>query len=163
MKIENVLVRAKPHYCVPAILETTFKYFGIDNFTQDDIAQYFTIHIPSTSDQNLPNVVIDDNPRNWGIKLDISSLNNFFQKISVPLKEEYNSIFRMADEFGLEDKLDNILQKGHVAICGYNHSALYGNNKDEYGHVSIVVSLNCTTHKVLLADPGPVGYGLKEV
>lgn len=52
MKIENVLVRANPHCCVPAILETTFKYFGIDNFTQDDIAQYFTIHVSFRSCTN---------------------------------------------------------------------------------------------------------------
>lgn len=163
MEIEDILVKAEPFLCVPAILETALKYFGYEEYKQEDIASHFVVHVPSGSNTNFCNQAIDENPSNWGIKLESSSINELFRDLGLPIKEDYVPIQIFMDEVDFQDRLSLMLQDKHIIICGYNHSALYATNDQEYHHVSIIVASNDTTGTVLLADPGPKGYGLKEV
>ncbi|MBQ2634959.1 MAG: hypothetical protein IJF88_10340 [Oscillospiraceae bacterium] len=163
MRIEDVLVKAEPYLCVPAVLETVFKFFGIHCYNQQSIASCFAVHVPPCAKQMVKNPVIDDNPSNWGIRIDKDGINQLFRRLEIPLREKFISITEIMDEVLFEEKLDSILKVGHVAICGYNYSALYGSNNGEFRHVSIIVSLNKDNDEVLIADPGPKGYGLQRV
>jgi hypothetical protein len=163
MRIEDLLVKAEPNLCVPAVLETVLKFYGIDCFDQHDLASFFTVHVPSHTKQVEKNIVIDDNPRNWGIIIENNGINRLFRRLHIPLKEKYFSISKIIDEVSFEETLNSILDNGNIAICGYNHSALYGRNDGEFRHVSIIASLDKDSEEVIIADPGPEGYGMQRV
>ena len=163
MKIEDSLIVAKPYLCVPAILETTLKYYGIFNFDQEKIASNFEIFVPPNFNSRKPyyHETIDSNK--WGIVLKDYSINTFFRNNSIPLRETFISIYTIYDEFNMKDLIEEMLKIDSVMICGYNYSAVFGENDSDIGHVSIIKGLKKGYEDIILLDPGPKNPGLKSV
>ena len=59
--------------------------------------------------------------------------------------------------------INNLLVNNFSIICGYNYSWLFGNHKDTFRHVSIVVGTSQKDETILILDPGPKDAGFKYV
>ena len=153
MKYLEKVVISKPNYCVPATLEMVLKHNNIMSITQDDIAVQLQI-IPAEE-----NVV----PEMWGAQIKDNTINDFFVSNGIALREKYIPISHFMDEFFLADKISELLLKNVSIICGYNYSWLYGNHKDSYRHVSIIVGISLDNKTVELLDPGPKNAGYNTV
>lgn len=146
-------VISKPNFCVPATLEMVLKHHNIMYLTQDDIAAQLQI-VPAEDDVA---------PEMWGAQIEKNTINDFFISNGIALREKYIPISHFMDEFFLADEIAELLHKKVSIICGYNYSWLYGDHKDTYRHVSIIVGISLDNRNVELLDPGPKNAGYNTV
>lgn len=137
--------KAEPFFCVPAVLESVLKYYGYLSLSQKEISEQFIINTDMCTKQNT-----------WGLTIRENDLNKFFCKNNIKLKEEFYSIRLFYDEYEMLKLIESKI-KTAVVICGYNHSALYGNRLSNYNHVSIIDST--FEDLIFILDPGPKNYG----
>ena len=137
--------KAEPFFCVPAVLASIVKYYGYVSLNQTKISEQFIINTNTCTEQNT-----------WGLTVCENDLNKFFCKNNIKLKEEYYSIRLFYDEYDMLKFIESKI-KTAVVICGYNHSALYGNRLSNYNHVSIIDSTS--ENLIYILDPGPKNYG----
>lgn len=130
---------AKKNMCVPAVLQMVLHHFGVD-IDQTIISEQFNI-VPD-NDFN--------NPKVWGTHIYDDTLNEFFQKNSINLKEKYIPINHFMDSIFFVDELKEMLTKEIVIICGYNYTWLFGNKEDVFQHVSIVVDVFENKNEIIL-------------
>ena len=142
---------ARRNLCVPAVLQMLLEHHGIFGFTQESIAEQLLI---------IPDDSTIDHIR-WGAQIDSNTLNCFFERNNIPLREEFVSASIFIDEIYFEDYICKLLTENFSIICGYNYTMLFSHGEDTYRHVSIITNLNKSS--ITLLDPGPKEYGYKKV
>lgn len=159
-KYSYEIVIAEPFMCVPACLEIILNIYGF-NLNQNEIAEYFGIHVPQDYEGKISNIIKTDEENKWGIVFRENSLNDFFKDKALPLNERFVPINTLAD-WEFEEVVQKNLIEGNHLICGFSYEKLYkGFNNDNIGHVSIIESIN--SENIMLLDPGPHGVGRKNV
>ena len=146
------IVKSKEFYCVPASLETILVRYGINNWDQNRIAEYFSINTDYSSPQAI-----------WGSIIKKDDINAFFINNSIGLREEFISVMRFVDEYFMVELIKKMLDAEISVICGYNYSSLFGDKKGDWGHVSIATNISDNFRNIELADPGPKYFGYKWV
>lgn len=153
MKYIDKIVVAKPNWCVPAVLEMVLRHYGISDYTQYSIAEQLNI-VPASDD-----IVATK----WGAQIGNNTLNDFFGRNGIKLREDFHSIHLYMDEVFFADEIKTLLAKGITIVCGYSYTWLFGNREDSFGHVSIIVGISGDMQSIYLLDPGPKNAGYKSV
>lgn len=146
-------VKARPNFCVPAVLEMVLQHYGISGFSQDDIAKQLNIF---DADDNVDH-------RMWGAQIGNDTLNIFFATNHIQLEESYIPINHIIDDLFMGEIIKNKLSQNSSIICGYTYTWLFGSCEDTYGHVSIIVEYDEISNQIVLLDPGPKESGYKKV
>ena len=149
--LEQIVV-SKPNWCVPAVLEMVLMHYGIDTFSQQDIAKQFNI-VPATDE-------VEHNK--WGAQIKDNTLNDFFKTNKIPLHEEFIPITHFMDDYFMVEKIQELLDNDVTVVCGYNYTSLYGNREDTFQHVSIIIEV-LSLNELCILDPGPKNAGYKNV
>ena len=147
------LVTAKRDYCVPATLQMVLEHYGIGGFTQDNIADQMSIVSSDGSTEHSK----------WGTQIERNTLNDFFVRNHINLRERYIPINHFSDGCFLGEELSRLLKENATIVCGFNYSWLYGRRDDTFRHVSIVVDFDAERETATLLDPGPKDAGYKDV
>ena len=76
---EYTNVKADDFCCIGAVLVTILIRHNYTNYSQYDIINEFGLTIPKTAkvSDKINNLTFSDNPNDWGVKLELDSLNNF--------------------------------------------------------------------------------------
>lgn len=146
-------VKAKENYCVPAVIEMMLKSFGIKDISQDDIAD----ELCNLTGQSFQSFFEN------GLRLTNTTLNEFFRRRHLALREEFISYSVLRDEYEFEETIRLYLEKDKFLICGYKYSWLYEDCSKDIQHVSIICDINTYDETLQIFDPGPYGFGLKKV
>lgn len=156
----KVFIEAQPYLCLGAVLETVLINREIYSLNQKDIGEYFSVHSPQNSDNEIKNIVFSNNIKDYGIKLGKEGLNPIFNKYNINLKETFISIMSM-DLMDFENKIHFELENNSDIIFGYNFGYLFNEpHNQEVGHVSLITSF--TNNMIQIFNPGPRKYGLIE-
>lgn len=147
---EYPVIQEKNYYCVPSCLKMVLSSMGF-HYSIEELASNFTI-------VTVDETTIDSE---LGIHIKNGDLNRLFNKINVPLWEEYIPINQIS-EFVFSDLIHNLLlQKAHI-VCGYSYGLLFRDSSLlDIGHVSIILSSN--SENVHILNPGPKFAGVNKV
>lgn len=147
---EYPVVKGKDYYCVPNCIKMVLSSIGF-HYSVEELASHFTIvtSCETTTDSEL------------GIHINNGDLDRLFDKLDVPLYEEYMPINQIP-EFEFPELIYNLLlQKAHI-ICGYSFGLLFNENALlDIGHVSIILS--STSECINILNPGPKFAGVNTV
>jgi len=109
--VEQIVI-SEPNWCVPAVLEMVLKHFGIDTFSQHEIAKQLDI-VPATDEVEH---------KKWGAQIKEDTLNDFFNANRIPLHEEFIPIGHFMDDYFMVEKIQELLKRNISVICGYNYT-----------------------------------------
>jgi hypothetical protein len=118
-------------------------------FSQEDIGYDLGLIVPKKYKKILPNARTGGRPpAGWGTQIGKKeySLNRFFKKRKLPLKETYYPLSKIDD--AKEWIKDQIKRESDIIVC-FNYGKLYGG--EGFGHVSILDSIK--NDAVTLIDP----------
>ncbi len=154
------LVTALDYMCVPACLEMIIMTCDI-KISQVTIAEHFGLNILPYYSGPIKNIKYISDKNMLGIVFNDESVNNFFHKFKIPLKETYVSI-KTLEDWMFEDLVTEILNNGSHTICGFSYGYLYKEEtKKEIGHISIIEKID--NRWLHIIDPGPLNAGRKMV
>lgn len=154
-------IKAAPYMCLAAVLAMIIEAVSGDCLRPEELAEELGICIPEAADAPVHNTVVTADGMRWGMVVDDGILGKLFQRIGVGLREEYVPISRLQD-WEFEQLIEDRLRQGAHVACGYSYHVLAGRGQPDVGHASIVVAL-LPEHHVTLIDPGPDGFGMREV
>ncbi len=151
-------IKADNFCCIGAVLETILIRHNYTNYSQYDIINEFGLTMPKTAkvSEKINNITFSDNPNDWGVKLELDSLNNFFKKNDIRLEEKYISIKEMAD-YSFELTLKSISREFDI-VFGIDYGRLY-NISDSYNIGHVCIFLKVEGNNIIYLDPGPRNYG----
>lgn len=149
-KYDYIPILSKDYLCVPYTLKIVINATMINDISIDQISSFFSINKPAnTHEMNQYGAVIKND-----------ELNKMFDKLNLPLKEEYIAINTIADYEFCDVVMENI-KKGHHIMFGYSYGELYRDNKyADLGHVSIITEVDDETITIL--NPGPDNFGFSK-
>ena len=142
-------IKSEKYFCVPTSLKIVMDATMQNKFSIEKISSFFKINYPSEH-QSIEKlgVIIKDN-----------EINELFNSLSIPLKEDYIHISKIA-EFEFYDTVKNAINDGCHILFGYSYGTLY---KDpdllQLGHVSIITEVANNSLTILNPGPGSFGYG----
>lgn len=147
MKYKKVI--QKRYCCVGACMEMILNRNNIDNNGQVDIACKLGLTVPEEYKDEYPNAIIGEKPEaGFGtqIQKEEFSINNFFKKNNIELKEEYHFITNIdvVKKFLLENKDNDILICCHCAT-------LYDAPHADWGHMVLFESIE--NDNITILDP----------
>jgi len=144
--------------CVPACLEVILQRYNF-SISQYVIAEYLGLYVPIDYCGPVRNVRRTNNRIEWGVQLQLESLNKFFIDFSFPLQEKYIHHKQMDEVLFDEIITNNSNRIDTDVICGFDYGIL---NNFEYGsgHVSLVLGLE--NDCIFTFDPGPKDPGIKK-
>ena len=154
------IIISQPFLCVAAILEAILRCNGIKSLDQEEIAEFFGVHVPLQYDGTIRNVTRTENVNLYGIRVEDNGINNFFDHYNLPFNESFLSVFTFND-WQIEDIVKAHLANNSHVVCGFDYGELYGTVDKKLGHVSLITAASGTT--ITLLDPGPIGHGTKHV
>lgn len=142
-------VTQKPYCCVGACIEMILNRHHITNNGQIDIAEKLGLVVPKEYTEMYPNAKTGEKPEaGFGtqIQKEEYSINNFFQKDNINLKEEYHYITEINDikQFLLKNKENDIL------ICCHS-ATLYESPEENWGHMILFEDIN--DNIITILDP----------
>ncbi len=130
----------QPYCCVPTCLQMILLKRGLPLISQEDIGYDLGLTVP-LKDKKLFNKVRTGKKPNagWGTQVGktIYSINHFFNKNKINLKEEYLFLTKVED---IKEFLKENLEVKDIIVC-FDYKTLYGKGENT-GHVSIIGSLN---------------------
>lgn len=160
-KYENLV--ADNYLCVPTVLEIILKSENVPNFDKYMIANYFGVVLPQqVVYSQISNYSHSEDSIHQGITLKRDSINNFFKKNNIPLKEHFVWIKYIDRDFFSDFIYENLISGKHI-ICGYEYNTLYKKTGKYAGHVSIITTADPNKDVLCLLDPGPNSPGLKTI
>ncbi len=118
-------------------------------FSQEEIGYYFGLTAPKEYKKLLPKARTGKKPSaGWGTQVNKNeySINNFFRKQKIPLKEVYFPVSKIKN---VKEWITRQIRSNNDIIVCFNYGRLYGDNGQ--GHVSILDSLS--DNYVTLIDP----------
>lgn len=142
-------ITQKPYCCVGACIEMILNRNNIPNKGQISIACDLGLIVPKEYIKTYPNAKTGEKPEaGFGtqIQKEEYSINSFFQKNDINLKEEYHYITEVNDikQFLLKNKDNDIL------ICCHS-ATLYGNKEENWGHMILFEDIN--NDVITILDP----------
>ncbi len=137
MKYKKIV--QKPYCCVGSCIEMILNRNKISNQGQIDIACNLGLIVPQEYSKIYPNAIIGEKPdAGFGtqIQKEEYSINNFFKKNNINLKEEYHYITEKNDikKFLIENKENDIVICCHAAT-------LYNDPQEDWGHMILFESI----------------------
>ncbi len=141
-------ITQKSFCCVPACIQMILKRRRISLLPQEDIAVELGLIVPKKYKAIFPNAKTGKKPlAGWGTQVKKNTINNFFRKNKINLKEKYVKLSKIKGDVGkwIQNQLKN---NADILVC-FNNKILYG--KNNYGHVSIISSIS--KNKMNLIDP----------
>lgn len=147
---EYPLIHGENYYCVPACIKIVLSSLGYYHSVKE-LSSHFTIVTSSktTADHEL------------GIHVKNGDLDKLFNKLNVPLYEEYIPI-NQVPEFKFMEFIQELLQQKAHIICGYSFGMLFNENSSfDVGHASIIIS--STSKYINILNPGPKFAGINMV
>lgn len=159
---EYTNIKADDFCCIGAVLETILIRHHYTNYSQYDIVNEFGLTIPKTAkvSEKINNIKFSDNPKDWGVKLKLDSLYNFFKKNGIRLEEQYKSI-KEIDDYSFELTLKRIPPEFDI-VFGFDYGRLYNiTDLKNIGHVGIFLKIE--GNNLFYLDPGPLNYGERKV
>jgi hypothetical protein len=136
--------------CVPTCIQMILLRRKIPLKSQEDIGYDLGLIVPKKDRKLFQRVRTGKKPKaGWGTQVEksIYSINHFFKKNKINLKEQY---FFLTDSEEIEKFLEKNLKDKDIIVC-FNNKALYNKGKN-VGHVSIVESIK--GNYITLIDPG---------
>ena len=145
-------VTEKEYCCVPAVLQMIQERRGLRLFTQDIIGHHLGLVVPADKAHQYRIVRTGQEPEaGWGVQIreDEYSINNYFFKVSLPLKMVS---YHARDIGDVESFLaENLTRDNDVAVC-FNSRSLFGHGDPE--HVSLIQEFEPEVDEVTVIDPG---------
>ena len=147
MKYRKVI--QKPYCCVGACLEMVLNRNNINNNGQVDIACKLGLTVPEEYKDKYPNAIIGEKPEaGFGtqIQKEEFSINKFFKKNNIELREEYHFItdISIVKKFLLDNKEYDILICCHCAT-------LYDDPCADWGHMILFERIE--NNNITILDP----------
>ncbi len=140
----------KPYCCVPACISMILDRRKISHGTQDEIGYDLGLIVPKEKAHLYTKVRTGKKPiAGWGTQVEKKqySINNFFKKNKIGLKETY---FFVKDILDIKEfVISNIKNNNDIVVC-FNNGRLYG--KGDWGHVSLIQGIESDI--ISLVDPG---------
>ena len=151
------------YLCVPTVLECIIKSEGFSTISRYDIANFFGVSLPEgvVYSEVTCYQTVDDNEK-LGVTIKNDSVNQLFSFFRIPLRESFVSLQCLERDF-FPDYIYKVLLDGKHIICGYDYNTLYKINSEYIGHVSVVYSISDDLRHVCIIDPGPKGFGIKQI
>lgn len=144
-----ILLTQQPYCCVPACLQMILLKRGLPLISQEDIGYDLGLTVPGEDKKLFRRVRAGKKPNaGWGTRVgkEIYSINHFFNKNRINLKEEYVFLTRKEEIKGF---LKENLGVNDIIVC-FDYKTLYGIGENT-GHVSIIESLK--RNDLTLIDP----------
>lgn len=130
----------QPYCCVPACLQMVLYRRGIPLLSQEEIGHELGLTVPKEYQKILPLARKGKKPSSgWGTQIQNPkyTLNNFFKKRNIPLKETY---YPTLSKTKARTFIRVQIKKGNDILVCFNYNKLY---QDEgQGHVSVIEALN---------------------
>ena len=140
----------QPYCCVPTCIQMILLRRNIPLLSQEEIGYHLGLIVPKKDKKLFQKVRTGKKPRaGWGTQINKKrySINNFFKKNKINLKEKYLFI-------GEPEKIRKFLKenlKNKDIIACFEYGKLY-NTKSNSGHMSIVESIK--GDYITLIEPG---------
>jgi len=151
MKLEQkptyVAFTQQPYCCVPAVIQMIFYRRKIPLMSQEDIGWELGLIVPTKSKHMFDKVRTEPiPPSGYGTQVHIMdfSMNEFFKKYKIPLKESLCGVEDIKDM--KEFIVKNITKGNDLIACFYDEER-------KYGHVSLVASYDADKGIVTLINP----------
>lgn len=157
------LIKAQPYLCVCAVLQSVLSRHGY-TIDQLDIARQLGVTIPvaaiDSTTLRYQNLSFSDRDDELGTHLGKDTLNNFFSRNAIDLKETFITKWEIG-EFNFESILSSI-DESFDALMFFNYGVLYNEPENRnIGHCGIFVSVE--GNNFVYGDPGPRRFGLNTV
>lgn len=148
MKYQKII--QEPYCCVGACLEMILNRYHIQNKGQKEIACELGLIIPRKYQSQFKNAIIGKKPNaGYGTQIQKTeySINHFFQKNKINLKEEYKFLTEVSEvkEFLIKNKEKDIM------ICCHAET-LYNDPKQDWGHMILFETIE-SNNTVIILDP----------
>jgi len=140
----------KPYCCVPTCITMVLDRREISHSSQDEIGYELGLTVPKEKAHLYTKVRTGKKPiAGYGTQVGKKqySINNFFRKNKIGLKETYYFVEDISDV--REFIISNIKSNNDIIVC-FNNEKLYG--KGDWGHVSLIKGIE--KNIVSLVDPG---------
>ncbi len=152
MKIKTsryIPLTQQPFCCTPTCIQMILLRRNLIIFSQEEIGYDFGLTVPKKYKKLLPNAKTGKKPSGgWGTQVNKKeySINNFFRRHKIQLKEDYFSVSRVKN---IKEWIKEQIKKNNDIIVCFDYGKLYGGKGQ--GHVSILNSIldKCVT----LIDP----------
>lgn len=129
-------VTQKPYCCVGACLEMILRRLNMDTYDQEEIASDLGLVVPPEYASSFPHAMIGTKPTaGYGTQIQNPkfSINNFFRKHNIDLKESYC----FTTDFAIASKiLQDVNDKDIMIIC--HCGTLYDNPEADWGHAVLL-------------------------
>ncbi|VVB59594.1 Uncharacterised protein [uncultured archaeon] len=142
-------IKQKPYCCVPACISMVLDRRGIRHGSQEEIGYELGLIVPKEDAHLFTKVRTGRKPiAGYGTQVQKKkySINNYFQKNKIRLKETYYPVEDITD---VEKFIIDNLKKGNDLLVCFDNKALYGDG--DFGHVSLIQGIN--NDIVMLVDP----------
>lgn len=147
MKYEKIT--QKPYCCVGACIEMILNRNNISNKGQISIACDLGLIVPKEYIKMYPNARTGEKPEaGFGtqIQKEEYSINSFFEKNEISLKEEYYYITEIEEIKDFLNKNNN----NDILICCYA-ATLYNDSEEDWGHMILFEGIN--DNSITILDP----------
>jgi len=145
--------RQLPYCCAPACLYMILVRRGINPDSQEAIAEELGLMVPPKWVRFFPSIIVELSRGQFGgcrTHLPEFSINRYFKKKGLPLKETYYTIEKIeaTKKFAIEFIIENLRAGNDLIVC-FNNEILHGNTN--WGHASLVQAIE--GKHVTLIDP----------
>ncbi|MEK9135401.1 MAG: hypothetical protein AAB451_03885 [Patescibacteria group bacterium] len=143
-------ITEQPYCCVPACIQMLLLRRKLPLKSQEEIGHDLGLIVPQKYRALFRKVRTGKKPKSgWGTQTGkwIYSVNNFFKKSKINLKEEF---FFLTKPKEIKEFLKENLAKKDIIAC-FNYQRLYNKAGDATGHVSIIESIE--ENYLTLIDP----------
>lgn len=147
------------YLCFYSLMEVILDDIGYDEWSQYSLADRFGVVLPYDYNiKGVNNVKRSDDERMYGAHIDCEMMNEFMEKVGIPLRVTY-----IASNPYLEYEVDKEYLKNKYCIYTYSYGTLY-NEPDKWnvGHASLFLKY-IDENQVVIYDPGPREAGEKKV
>src|SRR3989339_711624 len=138
-----------PYHCVPACLTMVLDRRKVKHGTQDEIGYELGLVVPNEIAHEFKKIRTGKKPiAGYGTQVAKKqySINHFFQKYKIKLREEYYPPEKIRDY--AEFIADNISKSNDLIVC-FNNELLFGSG--DWGHVCVIQGID--RNVVMLMDP----------
>lgn len=145
--------------CVPACVQMILYRRGLKIFSQDEIGYCLGLTVPEEYLKILPMARVGNKPSaGWGTQVGRKeySINNFFRKYNLPLRENYYSVSKIKE---IKSWIKCVINRGDDIIVCFEYGKLYKGGSQ--GHVSIIESIS--EDCVVLVEPGTKGSKYRKI
>ena len=137
----------QPYCCVPTIIQIVLLRRNMQLFSQEEIGYELGLTVPKKYKRILPKARTGKKPpAGWGTQVQVPkySINHFFKKFKLPLKEEYSPVSKIKN---IKQWIKKQLEEDKDLIVCFNYGKLYSGKGE---HVSLLESIH--DNMVILVD-----------